>query len=203
MKKVFFLISLLILIFSALNSQTYILSGVVTDEQTGDPLIGATVSSMNNPELGTTTDIDGSYKIELQKEDAGLEVDYLGYDKTIILISYDYTEQRQDVTLSQSNLILETTTITGSRYEKSLAKSVVSMNVIKPKLIESTNTTIVDKLLDRIPGVQMIDGQANIRGGSGYSYGAGSRVLLLIDDVPAFHSMESSISELAMPLLNQ
>ena len=29
-----------------------------------------------------------------------------------------------------------------------------------------------------------MDGQANIRGGSGYSYGAGSRVMLLMDDLP-------------------
>ncbi len=34
----------------------------------------------------------------------------------------------------------------------------------------------------------MIDGQANIRGGSGYSYGAGSRVMLLLDDMPALQS---------------
>ena len=32
--------------------------------------------------------------------------------------------------------------------------------------------------------MSVIDGQANIRGGSGYSYGAGSRVLLLMDDLP-------------------
>ena len=33
-----------------------------------------------------------------------------------------------------------------------------------------------------------MDGQANIRGGSGYSYGAGSRVLLLVDGIPAFQA---------------
>ena len=39
-------------------------------------------------------------------------------------------------------------------------------------------------MMQRMPGVTVIDGQANIRGGSGYSYGAGSRVLLLMDDLP-------------------
>ena len=46
----------------------------------------------------------------------------------------------------------------------------------------------MSELLDKIPGVQVIDGQANIRGGSGYSFGAGSRALLLIDDVPALQA---------------
>src|SRR5690606_30947478 len=39
-----------------------------------------------------------------------------------------------------------------------------------------------------MPGVDIIDGQANIRGGSGYSYGAGSRVLILLDDIPALQA---------------
>ena len=29
-----------------------------------------------------------------------------------------------------------------------------------------------------------LDGQANIRGGSGWSYGAGTRVLVMVDDMP-------------------
>ncbi|HRG66453.1 MAG TPA: TonB-dependent receptor, partial [Saprospiraceae bacterium] len=39
--------------------------------------------------------------------------------------------------------------------------------------------------LNKFPGVQGVGGQANIRGGSGFSYGAGSRVMVLLDDMPA------------------
>ena len=35
-----------------------------------------------------------------------------------------------------------------------------------------------------MPGVNITDGQANIRGGSGWSYGAGTRVQVLVDDMP-------------------
>ena len=49
---------------------------------------------------------------------------------------------------------------------------------------EVKNTTSLDKLLEQAPSVSIIDGQANIRGGSGWSYGAGSRVLILVDDLP-------------------
>ena len=38
--------------------------------------------------------------------------------------------------------------------------------------------------MEQVPGVNMTDGQANIRGGSGWSYGTGTRVLVLVDDMP-------------------
>ena len=34
----------------------------------------------------------------------------------------------------------------------------------------------------KAPGVYMMDEQANIRGGTGFTYGAGSRVMLVVDD---------------------
>ncbi|MCB0639673.1 MAG: TonB-dependent receptor, partial [Lewinella sp.] len=58
------------------------------------------------------------------------------------------------------------------------------LEVLQPDLIESTGKLTLDDALQKVPGVTVIDGQANIRGGSGYSQGAGSRVLLLVDDVP-------------------
>ena len=42
----------------------------------------------------------------------------------------------------------------------------------------------VKDALNKTSGVTVVDGQPNIRGGSGWSYGAGSRVLLLLDDLP-------------------
>ena len=42
----------------------------------------------------------------------------------------------------------------------------------------------MDRIIDQVPGVNVVDGQANIRGGSGFSVGAGSRVLVLVDDLP-------------------
>ena len=76
-------------------------------------------------------------------------------------------------------------TITGSRFEKKLGEVTVSLDVIKPDLIENSNTIQIDEVLTKVPSLTIVDGQANVRNGSGYSYGAGSRVLLLIDGLPA------------------
>ncbi len=58
MIKKFLLYFSLLLGSSSLCAQTYLLRGVVTDEATGETLIGATVIS---GEAGVTTEYDGSY----------------------------------------------------------------------------------------------------------------------------------------------
>ena len=68
--------------------------------------------------------------------------------------------------------------------EQKIEEITVSMEVIKPGLIENKNTTDIQTAMDQIPGVNITDGQANIRGGSGWSYGAGTRVLVMVDDMP-------------------
>jgi iron complex outermembrane receptor protein len=58
------------------------------------------------------------------------------------------------------------------------------MEVIKPQMIENRNTVNIDQVLQQTPGVSIVDGEPQIRSGSGYSFGAGSRVMVLLDDLP-------------------
>ncbi|MBK9398974.1 MAG: TonB-dependent receptor plug domain-containing protein, partial [Saprospiraceae bacterium] len=81
--------------------------------------------------------------------------------------------------------LLEEVSVVSGRYDRQLIREIASVEIIKPDLLRSNNLSSLEDLLDRIPGIQMIDGQANIRGGSGFAYGAGSRVLLTVNDVPA------------------
>ena len=179
-------------LFGLITAQQSTISGVVTDKSTGEPLIGATVSFATEAfqNTGTVTDVNGSFVLKYGSEVAQgtrIQVEYLGYDDYLIIFSSEEAVYHK-VKMTESSTLIQTTTITGSRYEKSLAKSPVSLSVIKPELIEQSNSTIMNEFLDKVPGLTMIDGQANIRGGSGYSYGAGSRALLLIDDVPALQA---------------
>ena len=58
------------------------------------------------------------------------------------------------------------------------------MAVLKPYLAQSANTLDLKGLVAKTPGVSILDGQVSIRGGSGYSYGVGSRVQMLLDGLP-------------------
>ena len=58
------------------------------------------------------------------------------------------------------------------------------MEIIRPELIDNKGITSLEQAVEQTPGVSTFDGQVSIRGGSGFSYGAGSRVLLLWDGMP-------------------
>ena len=60
----------------------------------------------------------------------------------------------------------------------------------------------MEDAIDFIPGVSIIDGQANIRGGSGWSYGAGSRVQLLVDDLPQLTADANDVKWNFLPVEN-
>lgn len=182
------IISLLALIFSMLiaiqsNAQSYVLDGIVKDATTGEVLVAATVSVCD---ILTSTNISGDFRVVVNQNTCNLEVRYLGYEsfyETILLPIEDGKEFI--VFLSPSSNILNQAVITANKFTERQAESTVSLEILKPQLFKNTNAASVDDALDFVPGVDIIDGQANIRGGSGYSYGAGSRVLLVIDNMPA------------------
>ena len=75
--------------------------------------------------------------------------------------------------------------MTGSKYEQNIATSPVSIDIIKSDIVSSTNTLKADVILNKIRAFKSLTVKLISEGGSGFSYGAGSRVMLLIDDIPA------------------
>ena len=152
------------------------IKGVVIDRDTKEPLIGVNVIISNTN--GTTTDINGNFNLTSTGDDDRIIFKYIGYkthttsltDKTDFLIKMVPESQQ-----------IETVVISAGKFEQKIEEITVSMEVIKPSLIENKNTTDIQSAMDQIPGVNITDGQANIRGGSGWSYGAGSRVLVLVE----------------------
>ena len=80
---------------------------------------------------------------------------------------------------------MQTLVISAGRYEQKLEDITVSMDVLKPELIEDNNATNIDQTLNIAPGLNILDGKPQIRGGSGFDFGVGSRVDILIDGIPA------------------
>ncbi len=151
------------------------------DVNSKEPLIGAYVLTKDK---SFVSDENGICKFQIDKFPTKLNISYIGYDN----LTYTLTSQSDEsiyIDLSPKATTLDLITVTGSKYEQNIATSPVSIDIIKSDIVSSTNTLKADVILNKIPGVQVIDGQANIRGGSGFSYGAGSRVMLLIDDIPA------------------
>jgi len=79
---------------------------------------------------------------------------------------------------------LDAVVVTASIAGSTVQEETVPVTVLKPYLAESSNALDLKGLVSKTPGVSILDGQVSIRGGSGYSYGVGSRVQMLLDGMP-------------------
>tara|TARA_B110000003_G_scaffold51688_2_gene50851 strand:- start:13495 stop:15768 length:2274 start_codon:yes stop_codon:yes gene_type:complete len=80
--------------------------------------------------------------------------------------------------------VLDLVVVSAGRFEQKASEVTVSLEILKPALVENKATTSLETALEQTPGVSMVDGEPQIRSGSGFSYGAGSRVMVLVDDLP-------------------
>ena len=105
----------------------------------------------------------------------------------------------QDFMLSEESTLFNTIVVSASKYEKKLSEETVSIEVVGSDLLENNNIVDAEESLRKVPGVFIVDGQANIRGSSGWAYGAGSRVLVLYDDIPLFPRTPEMLNGLLFP----
>jgi outer membrane receptor protein involved in Fe transport len=180
--KIYLQFFLMLLSFSAIAQQGT-LSGIVTDAKTKESLIGVNV--VLNESKGAATDIDGKYELKLDAGKHVITYRYIGYQeikREVEIVSNQVSSI--DIMMHPANNELDVVVISAGRYEQRLEDLTVSMEVIKPYLIENKNSTSISQTLQQVPGVVIIDNEPQIRGGSGYSFGAGSRVQVLLDDIP-------------------
>jgi len=178
----------IILLFASLLSlhafsQQATLKGQLINKSDGSTLPFATIKVGDGSD-GTTTDFDGNYELQLAPGTHSVTFEYIGLQSETQDITLGAGEVKElAISLNESAEILDQVVVTTTKAPVKIGESTVSIAVLKPDLIDNTNAAS-DEVVEKVPGVNVIDGQANIRGGSGYSYGAGSRVLLLIDDLP-------------------
>jgi len=181
MRKFYTLLLLTFFVLTVNQAQT--ISGTISDQATSEKLIGVNIITKDGK--GTATDIFGKYILKLEAGDHQITYRYIGYKDIVKDISLKKAEQKTiDIKLKTASEQLSTVVISAGKFEQNLEEITVSMEVLKPSLIENKNTTDIQTAIDQVPGVNITDGQANIRGGSGWSYGAGTRVLVMVDDMP-------------------
>ncbi len=135
-----------------------VVTGTIVDED-GAPLIGATVR-VQGTSIGTTTDLDGSFSLEVPDEAKSLSISYTGYESTVVSIEGLSTVQ---IILATMVSQLDEVVVVGyGRQKKSdLTGSVSSVQV---EDIASIPTSRVDQILQgRTAGVQI----TNVNGAPG------------------------------------
>jgi iron complex outermembrane receptor protein len=173
--------------FSAfsVSAQSGLLKGVVLDSTSKDPVSGASIYLLSDKSTGIATDDGGSYSLSLMPGTYTLVCSYIGYNAdTFIVVIAEAKATTYNVLITQMTSELSTVVVSAGKYEQKLEDITVSMEVLKPKLIESKNTINVTEALEQVPGLNILDEEPQIRGGSGFSFGVGSRVTTLVDGIP-------------------
>lgn len=164
------------------------ITGRVTAQTEGqtEPLIGAIVLIQGSVR-GTTTNLKGEFRIaDLPPGAYSVAVSMVGYLRTTHtgVVVEDGRETVANFSLSASPVQFDQVVVTASKRQQSLEEVPVSLSVLDASEIRQRNAMVLDDALRYIPGVNMTGFQVNIRGSSGYSRGAGSRVLMLLDGIP-------------------
>lgn len=197
--RAFRIIACAIAFLSAQTVLSQTVEGTVTDAKSGLTLIGVNIYNQEN--VGVSSDIDGNYKIQLSEGDHTISFKFIGYQTIKKKVSLAEGETLKfDVKLPVESKTLDLVVVTGSQFEKKLAEEMVTVDVIQDYLVENTATPDLKGAVQKVPGVTILDGQVSIRGGSGYSYGVGSRVQLVIDDVPLLTGDLKDIQWSAIPM---
>ncbi len=163
--------------------------GQVLDAATGQPLPGANLQ-ITGSVLGAMTDNRGHFTIFAVPEGKHtLRATYIGYEPAVLDFNLAAGENREVVLRLKPTVIpMHQVVVTGSRQPETLASAAASISVMDRLAMRRRSLLGAAEALQLVSGVTMIGEYINIRGGSGYNRLGGSRMLVLLDEVPILTS---------------
>lgn len=139
LKSIFFILQFMLTLSTATAQN---ISGVITDNETGDPLFGAAVL-IKGTTTGSQTDFDGKFNFETDvKPPYTLVISYLGYDNMEINVSSEADLKSLKIKLKSSSLKIEGVEVVDSRItekQKESALTVETMGIIAIKETPAAN----------------------------------------------------------------
>lgn len=186
MKQSFKMLLLATLFFSGISSlmAQRTITGIVSDAETGEALIGANIS-VKGAGTGTITDLDGSYSLELPQDQTTLIFSYTGYASQELEVGVSNV---LDVAMQSGELLSEVVVIGyGSVEKEDLTGSVQEIGsesfnrgaITGPQELLAGKVAGVSITTDGAPGA---GSSIRIRGESSLS--ASNNPLIVIDGVP-------------------
>jgi iron complex outermembrane receptor protein len=177
------------------------LTGIVVDDATGEPLVGVNIL-IENTFRGTATDQAGKFWLtDLSPGTYTLVVSMIGYRKEVLsgIAVTDAAPPPLEIRLVRDVLASPQVVVTATRKVQDIMEAPVSVAVVTPRRIREKAAVSLEEVLYYEAGVNIIKNQLNIRGASGYTLGAGSRSLLLLDGVPLLGSAAGNITWAVVP----
>ncbi len=169
-------------------AQQFTVSGNIRDAETGEDLIGATVSVKELPGTGTSANAYGFYSLTLEAGNYTLIYQYIGLEEIEKQIVLDKA-QTVDIELGQSSIQMEEVVIKGERDDANVTETKMSVTKIDPKDIATVPVIFgerdIIKTLQLTPGVKTAG-----EGNSGFYVRGGGidQNLILLDEAPVYNA---------------
>lgn len=195
MNRFYLLLSTLLFCFSGLSQNV---SGVVYDKSTNEAIIGARIESSEGKKV--VTNFDGIFKLEVDSFPVSLKITMTGFLAQELELSQATSELK--IFMITGDYQTGTVVVSASRRQQDIEEVPMSMDVLKAEFLDSKGFSNLEDAVESTPGVNTMDGQVSIRGGSGYAYGVGSRVMLLWNGLPLLSGDAGDIKFNTLPIEN-
>lgn len=184
----FFGLIFLLLLSAPGYSQTFRLSGTITDSDSKETLIGVPILIKGQPGKGVASDETGEYIISLPKGNHTLLIDYIGYEKTQITVSLS-GNVLQNIELKQTSIGLKEVVVSGGRADANVSSPQTGIEKMEIKKINKLPVLLGER--DIIKTIQLTPGvQGAGEGSSGFYVRGGSadQNMILLDNVPLYNA---------------
>ncbi|PLX11741.1 MAG: hypothetical protein C0598_07520 [Marinilabiliales bacterium] len=175
----------IVFFISCLNAQNGVFNGRITDKKNGESLVGANIYLKSDMSVGTVSDFNGYFKLSVEEGLHVFVISFTGMKQIEAEVNItDGGELYNVYQMEHFSAQFQEVVVRAGKFDKSLEEQTVSIEVMKPRIIDARNTTSVETILNLTPGLTILDEEPQIRGGSGFTFGVGSKVAVFVDDMP-------------------
>lgn len=146
---------------TATDGKHVMVQGVVVDKKTGEPLVGASIGIWSSGKLltGTSTDIDGAFKIVSPTPKFEVQVSYIGY----VTLTFDSSSRslvNMKIELDEDAHTLNDVVVTGfvTKNKQSFTGSATQISGVELKQVSGTN--LIGAIAALTPGMSLVQNTA-------------------------------------------
>lgn len=177
----FFLLTLVLCMFSQILIGQTTVTGKITDYTTGEPLMGVNITVLGSIS-GTTTNNDGEYLLKVgQSAPFTLSFSYLGFRTEEIVVNQG--DARIDLIMEESAMLGQEIVVSASRLKQRILKSPVSIEKMDLQFIQQAPSADYYDAIANLKGVQVTNSSLNLTSVNtrGFATSFNSRFVQLVD----------------------
>ena len=186
-KKIILLLFIILFSLHSFSQEKFTLSGTITDSNSNETLIGATVTILES-KVGIPTNEYGFYSITLPKGIYKLQISSIGYNTIEETINLNQNK-RNNIKLESNETNLKEVVILDNKTYTAIRKPEMSVNKLSISTIKKMPVILGE--VDILKSILLLPGVTNAgEGASGFNVrgGGADQNLILLDEATIFNS---------------